>query len=760
MKTLSVFRTTLVLISILVLSACGGGGTLPSLSGNSNDLTLSISTTSINISALKNSTTPTVADITLAAGGGTVYISISNTQNAIYSSRLSCSSSEVCTMNVDPKSPSSLSAGTYIDTITVLGCSDSNCNSIFQTHTVTVTYTISDGGAFTVTPSSLQFNSISNVVPESKAFDLSYAGGTATTWSASISYTDGNNWLTLSQLSGSALASSSITASVGSLPTGNYSATINIQSNGGTVLASVPVSYTVIDPRSNPAQVSYIVDLNSQAIDLQKSLTVLSNFAGTNTSANWSIASNVNWLMFSQNSGNTLNQNQVMVSVDSSKISSLGNGSHSGILTLSSTTPNVDDWTIPVTLVVNLPQINFVSPYTTFASTTGTVIVRGSGFSGITTQNVMIGSNAATTTNIISDTEIHIGHSSLNTGVYRVAISNQLSIPMSRADLHVISPENYSEAVVGTPNAENYRVIYDSQRQALYVATLSELKRFKFNGASWIADSLGISNLNDIALTPDGKELIAVSSAASGTDPAEILHIDLNSFTISSQVSIRSSDYDVIRSIYLGADVMSLAISNDGFAIIGWADLQSGYLKYNVLNQSIEYLDITGLGGSALTRPHIASSSDGSNLFLAGGNGPRGQTIFVYDASGNGNLQASSFGTSTKSIATDKSGSRVVVSDAQIYDGQFNYQGQYPYTRGATLSFDGTLAYTYQFSSPSYIRIYDLTSSDGSGGFNSGGSDITLSTSPGSSTANLVLTPSESNIFIATSTNIVVRDIP
>lgn len=752
------FHAVLLLITSFVFQACGGGG-LP----GGNSLGLSISATTMNMTAQQTDSTPTSPVITLTASGGAVYIDSDSTINGIYGHGVYCMNTNSCTLEVQPRPPSSLNVGTHTDTINIRGCSDNACNSVFVNHTVTVTYVITEGGAFAVTPTSMSFNSVENTAAAAQTVNVSYSGGIATSWTATVDYANGSNWLTLNPANGSTASPTDISVTAQALTTGTYNATINIVSNGGSVATSIPVTYTVVDARTSPGQLDYTVDLNTQAADLQQTLTVLSNFAEGNVSADWSISSDVNWLLFSQSSGDTQTQNQVTVSVDTNEISNLRNGTHTATITLSSTTPGVSDWTVPVNLVVNLPQVNYVAPYAVFPNTSGEVIIRGSGFAALTSENITFGASSATLVNVISDTEIQVGHAALTAGVYPVAIDNSLGIAMSRADLHVIASASYAADAISTTSSTKYRLVYDAQRQTLYAATISALQRFRYRSGSWVADSIAITNLNDIALSPDGKELIALGSPTAALGSSQIYHIDLDSFAIVDQASFNFRDYNSSNSTKIGQYVLSLAITNDGYAIIGSANLWNGYLKYNLLNNNLEFLDITGMGGGSLDDPALAGTKDGSNLYLAGGFSPVAQFVYTYESAGNGTLQRTSVVDATRYVCTDNTGSRVLLDRNNVYDGQMNYQGQFSFANATTLSADGNTGYAFSagFSStPASIQRYDLTSPNGTGGFNSAGSDITMTTDPASNATQMILTPSDQNAFVGGNTIIAVVPIP
>lgn len=748
----------LFLVSGLILTACGGGD-VPGLPGGNNP-SLAISSTTMELSAFRNGATPTSPIITLTASGGTVYVDSDSTINGIYGHGLYCTNTTTCTIEVQPRPPSSLNVGTYIDTINVRGCTDNACNSVFVTYQITVTYRILEGGNFTVNPTSLSFDSVETIAAPSQNINVSYTGGVATSWSATIDYNNGSNWLILTPSNGSTASPTDVTVSTQGLPPGTYTATININSNGGTVTTSVPVTYTVIAGRTNPITLNYSVDPSTQASDLQQGLTVLSSFAGTNPSADWSISSDVSWLQFSQLTGDTLSQNQVTVTVDNTQISTLRNGTHTATITLGSSTAGVSDWTVPVTLVVNLPQVNYVAPYTSLAGVAGQVIVRGSGFAGITSENVMFGTNAATSMNVISDTEMLVGHEALVTGVYPVMIANQLNAAISQGDLHVIDPVSFPEAVINTAAGTKTRLVYDAQRQTLYAAG-AELQRYRYIGSSWQTDSIAITNLNDIAMTPDGRELIAIGSPTAALGDTTLYHVDLATFAIIDTVPFNTRDFSTSTTFYIGSSVDSLAMANDGHVIIGSANLQAVYLKYNVQDQTFQLLDASGNG--ATTRPALAGSADGSTIYMAGGNGPQAQAIFRYTASGNGSIYSNSAYDSTREVATGLTGSRLLVDRSVVYDSQLNNQGEIARPAGATLSSDGDTAICFLsvFSAPDVIRRYDLTSPDGSGGFNTIGADITLVSDPTQGVVTpMTLTPSNQNVFIGGNGTIHIVPLP
>src|SRR5258706_604725 len=197
--------------------------------------------------------------------------------------------------------------------------------------------------------------------------------------------------------------------------------------------------------------------------------------------------------------------------------------------------------TLPVTLNLLLPKVNYVSPYVELPNTSTEVILRGHGFSNAAGLNVMFGGTSVSISNanVISDTEIRVSHPSLAAGRYLVAIPNQLGLTRSRASLVVAAPPTFTAAAVPS-SLQRDRIIYDAERVAAYTnnnfstgaAGAPRIERNRLVAGNWVTDSLALNGPPlDIAMTPDGLELIAVT-------PSTLYHIDLGTWTISLQFEI------------------------------------------------------------------------------------------------------------------------------------------------------------------------------------------------------------------------------
>src|SRR5207237_9659927 len=78
---------------------------------------------------------------------------------------------------------------------------------------------------------------------------------------------------------------------------------------------------------------------------------------------------------------------------------------YTGLITLTSSTPGISSTSAIVTLNVNLPMAQFVSPNSIATNDTQEVILRGHAFTGAT--GVNFGSTPATSFTVVNDSELH-----------------------------------------------------------------------------------------------------------------------------------------------------------------------------------------------------------------------------------------------------------------------------------------------------------------------------------------------------------------
>ncbi len=417
---------------------------------------------------------------------------------------------------------------------------------------------------------------------------------------------------------------------------------------------------------------------------------------------------------------------------------------------------------VPVVFMAHSPGVNFVSPYVATTNVSGDVILRGYGFSGISNPQVMFGTTAATAITVVSDTEIRASYPALVQGNYQVTVKNALQSLPTRAKLVVVDPLAYPFAAISRSGGIT-KVIYDAERQALYLfktdtdVNTNRIERYRFNGTGWASDSLplGIGGLfGGMALSPDGTEIIIAAFST-------ISHADVNTLAITASVSV---------SPVLGPGPLGeLAIANDGGAIGAFLLGQNAkYYRYDVLLRGLVPLSAPADIGTR----NIYSSGDGSRLILAKPfPEPTSDSVYHYDSAGGTLAAAAVTVLSAQHVGISRTGSKVIfqkdylaISGStadRVYDDHFNLSGTLPSNGDMVIncisvSPDGTRAYSYNGSS-GVIRVFDLTNSDGLGGF----VELTGTTVPAStSAAQMTISTDGRTLFIANSEQLLVVPVP
>jgi hypothetical protein len=219
--------------------------------------------------------------------------------------------------------------------------------------------------------------------------------------------------------------------------------------------------------------------------------------------------------------------------------------------------------TVNVTYTINSAvQGDLLGPRVITTGTTGSVYLRGRGLS--TTTQVSFRNTAATAVSAFdNDTEVLATYPALTAGTYPVTI-NAGAIAFS-ASLVVVPATNYSatQLTYPSPPQEIGGVLYDPQRQALYVAARyansqnNTLFKFQFSNGAWQAPlSATVPSLQDVALSADGSKVLALTDNSL---------VELNADAFAS-VGMYMPDDELVQSGM--AYMQNIAVANDGYAII------------------------------------------------------------------------------------------------------------------------------------------------------------------------------------------------
>jgi len=619
-----------------------------------------------------------------------------------------------------------------------------------RTIIVYVGYTVSEPRIGRPSPDFLIFNAASSgALPPAQSVALSTDQNLTVPYTVLVSYDEGSGWLS-TPAGGTAPGSLSLGVSTTDLPPGTYFAHVLLAS-ADRVGREFIVEYSV-SPSSltlSPAAASFTIDSNSLPSALSKTVTV----GATGSALSWTALSSQPWISVSPTSG--LSGTPITVSLDAAQIGTFDPGTRSAPITFSYTSQSgiPTRATLPVTLNLLLPKVNYVSPYVELPNTSTEVILRGSGFSNATGLNVMFGGTpvSISNANVISDTEIRVSHPSLAAGKYLVAIPNQLGLTRSRASLVVAAPPTFT-AVAVPSSLQRDRIIYDAERVAAYTNNnfsagaggTPRIERNRLVAGNWVTDSLVLNGSPlDIAMSPDGLELIAIT-------PSTLYHIDLGNWTISLQFDI-STVVSVPQNV---ATFVHLAMGNDGNALVFAHGAPQRVFVYNVLTTHT-FAPLVTFNDFFDTVIAPVSSIDGRRI-LVGTGSP--SNLYYFDTSLARMIPAVP-GFGTNRLAYDRTGTNSLI-DGTAYNRQFQVLG----TGGINLSHaaispDGTRGYgVVPGENPSILRTYDLTNPIG-GVFSEIGTGITLPDLPGEFLA-IGITPDGRTVFVSGEKNFIVQPLP
>jgi uncharacterized protein (TIGR03437 family) len=247
------------------------------------------------------------------------------------------------TVNVDQ---STLSAGVYSGSVALTQTGAANSPDIVPI--LLVVGGGSGGGTLTFSPSPITFTSASGSTPAPAT--LAVGASTATAFSATIAYTNGSGWLTVSPQSGTTPANLTVSANPAGLTAGTtYNAIISFTTTGG--VQTVNVSFTVSNGNTGnvtvlPTSLTFTVPQGSSPANQTLSVSSAAGSAGISFSVTPMTSSGGSWLSSSVSAGTTP-LNPLTIQVNSSALPAATYQGNILIAPIGGTTVN-----IPVTLNV------------------------------------------------------------------------------------------------------------------------------------------------------------------------------------------------------------------------------------------------------------------------------------------------------------------------------------------------------------------------------------------------------------------------
>jgi hypothetical protein len=378
------------------------------------------------------------------------------------------------------------------------------------------------------------------------------------------------------------------------------------------------------------------------------------------------------------------------------------------------------------------------------ANTPGSVILRGSGFTGAS--GVSFGVTPASQVSVVSDTEIHASYPALAAGTYPVSINSgaiAFSGTLSVIDSPVFAPTFLSNPTQGA--AAYSRMYFDAERNALLVILDSALLRYTFDGSTWSAPAQVTINggLQQVSLSPDGTKLLALLSSATVTT-STVSMAELDPVTL-VQTNITSTSYPSNDPPMLGA-YGTFAYANDGNAIVSTTAAPGSVWVYGTVSRTWSVLYDTL--NERLTPGSMAGSGDGSIVMIESQQ---------YDASpGTAQFNPIQGNVDSSLSSTDLTGNEFA-TNGKVVDGKGQLLGAVAAGGGASgpdgvvINPAGTRLYAVETTATQLeLHTFDLTAAPVNGVYPEIGTPVALDEDPRNLgyTQALIISPDGRTVFV------------
>ncbi|GFE84087.1 hypothetical protein GCM10011487_60870 [Steroidobacter agaridevorans] len=557
--------------------------------------------------------------------------------------------------------------------------------------TMLVTYNVASNLGLAASNVSFSAATGQNLPPPAQDLNVT-AALASTTYSIAVTYgANGSGWLNAS--GGNAPGVLTLQPNATNLGPGTFAASVVLTPATGSSI-TLPVTYTLTASSLilQPTTSAFTINAASTSANsfLQRTVTT----DATGAALNWTATSSVPWLTVT---GSGTSGGQAILALVPSELEDLRNGQLAAVVTFNFTgtgVPNASS-TYAVTLNLDLPTVDFVAPYVAYTNEQKEVVIRGSGFRQANLPQVMFGNAPAASVNVRSNTEIRaVPPAGLADGERpAIIIDNNLGLDRSQAELVVRDHPNYPYFALARDGGgiPSQHVIYDAERDAVITSItrpVNIVTRYQYLSGSgtWSATTLPYPELVDIAMSPDGRELLVLSSGRlHRADPVTL--VSTSSVAVPNFNSVTTSQ---------------LAVANDGKVII-----RDSARVYSLLDDTFTTLPgMTGYNG-------INMSPDGSRATMGAATNSFDIPLSYYDsATGTLNttnaFQYYSPGSMDRHATKSLSGPYVRNDDFSVF-GELRLGGGS--LLGDVLSPDGERVYVFRYGTGSNptgtIRIFD-----------------------------------------------------
>lgn len=751
------FKTVSVFLSVLFIASCGGGDSNNTDQANNDggatggNNVLSVSQAQVNLVATMGGVTDNqIVNISSSNGG---FIAIEPSASFDQNPGLVITGETSATVEIASYMLDTFGSGTYTGSVDILLCSNSLCSSDILDR-VTIDVSLSLTGA-TLTPATLSFQqALGSVAPASQSVTYEDDAGMSYNWAADdTTYGNGaSDWLQLSATSGTSMpVAIDLSVIPDGLTEGDYTAQVVIRSNAGNNLLNV--TYSVGLPTLGFVESSLDVTVNGDSVtgDLLQSI----NLANTGDPVNWELSSDVAWLTFPVSQGTITTASSVDVQIVQAELAALGNGTHSAIITaIYQGRPDVR-LELPVNLTLNSPVVEQVSPHTAYTGVAGELIIRGQGFSGLTSPVVNFGVMGATSVSVINDTEMQVNYPALAAGTHSVTVGDALGLSITSDSLVVVDPANYNYATIATTNTWT-KPIYDPVRKAVYSVNygtdvLSAI-RYDEVTTNWVESTVSLTAAESVSLSNDGQFLIVPTTETF----VDVRRVDPDSLTTLSSVSVNLG-FNAIVDLAVPVNTGEMVLSASTFILFD--PNEDSYVS-----GTSRFTTAAGSGG-------LSASLNGDRVF--GGANQIAYYDFTDETMVTSTVTGSTFSENV-TISSDFKGDRIAVhyddtTAAAIYDvgvSDLALLGTLGTSfESVVISHDGNFAYVFDYDAAAnpgdeyQIKVFDLNSPNGSGGFNNV-SYILPDAFGGVASVKMNISGDSNTLFLTSSSHLIVWPIP
>jgi hypothetical protein len=396
------------------------------------------------------------------------------------------------------------------------------------------------------------------------------------------------------------------------------------------------------------------------------------------------------------------------------------------------------------------PGVLYVSPYIAMSQSTPTSVIRGFGFTKFAIANVQFGTTNAASFVVADDSQIFVQVPALPAGTYPVTLdipTHEGAVP-SQATLVVTDPVTYSAQTLSYPGTVTQvnAVIYDPERRSILAATDatgSQLVRYAYDGANWVAQSpASIPSLRDITLSINGKQLYALSDS-------QVTLVDPSTLALGTAFTAT----DLPSGAYF--KTISLGSSNTAYITTGIATTDA---QTNVYAFAEASSTLIALGGSTLNDGTGVASGAGNSVIFTQGDPASTTASTVYQQTTGGFTGTSVLlDQNAMETAVDRVANRIVLAGSLIYEGTFTNSVSIPVADAVAVNPDGTRAYAY-YAATNTIETFDISTIDNGATLTTLGT-TTLTSNPGA-TVKMTITPDAKTLILAGASQIVIQPTP